>query len=97
MATVVTKGDTANNLIRVRFNNNILGFIPVKAVFQLGSIRKTVDNPESPFYLSFTRQETKKFTNPQYCHCAFYGENDEKYTSDGFLKFCVRDEVVKDE
>jgi len=97
----IFRGDTLYDLIEVEWEVDpkvlaIFGEIK-RAEFQIGNIKKKIDNPVSPTLLSFTRAQSKKFTEYTSCYLAIYNAKNEKLTADGSLTFKTHEEVVKDD
>lgn len=99
--TEIFRGDTLYDLIEVEWDIDpeflrIFGEI-TRAEFQIGNIKKKIDNPVSPTLLSFTRAQSKKFTEYTSCYLAVYNAKNEKITAEGSLTFKTHEEVVKDD
>lgn len=99
--TEIYRGDTLFDLIEVEWEIDpkvleVFGEVK-KAIFQIGSIQKKIENPVSPTLLSFTKAQSKKFTEYTACYLAIYNAKNEKITAEGSLTFKTHEEVVKDD
>lgn len=95
------KGDTVNNAVKVTFDNfELLDTLNISyAIFQVGLVQKRVEREDitNPMYLSFTREQTKKFASETKGYVAFYNSVNEKFTAKGSFTLNFKQEVVKDE
>ena len=75
--------------------NNTTGHKITRAEWRCGKLLKVIENPEFPYELQLTSEETRQLqNNNNICYLACYDENGEKRTCSGKLVYKTNPEVV---
>ena len=96
------KGDDSGafkgGLIRVNRPRNTEHLIITKSILQCGNIQKVENNPDFPYEVNFTHEESKLLkvgSNPAYLQ--IFDEEGLKVTCNGSIDIPAEEQVVKDE
>ena len=96
----IYKGDDTNafgqHFIKVNMKN-AENYTITKCIFQCGPIQKIYKNPTFPFYIDFTKEETKKLYQNSECYLQVYDAQGLCLTCNGSLKFVAKPQVVATE
>lgn len=94
----VRKGDDTNafdfSFLTVELDNPE-DFLITKAEIKIGTIVKTIENPEFPLEISLSNEETIRLNECRnQCFMAVYDDVGRKYTCEGTLTFPASPKVV---
>lgn len=95
---MVYKGDDTDafggHFIKVNEPKNLNGHTITKLIVECGTLKWTFENPEFPFYIDPSAEETAKFQASNFAYMKAWDENGKCQTFKGSLNFNAKSQVV---